>query len=188
MARCVQRGWPHLAHAVRPSACGVPGCKARGEVAQRGSWVYVTSYARRTVLSIRTHALRKHKHTHGHAQDVVVGFFASHERRVGKFASVAEQTSSATAPGAGGCLAVFMNTVPRLQFSTGASAPARECSSVIASAVERGDLWNARRRALAHCLRPPETDVQAPSFLTAARSAPPTPPAPPSFDLSLIHI
>jgi hypothetical protein len=144
--------------------------------------VYVTSYARRTVLSIRTHALRKHKHTHGHAQDVVVGFFASHERRVGKFASVAEQTSSATAPGAGGCLAVFMNTVPRLQFSTGASAPARECSSVIASAVERGDLWNARRRALAHCLRPPETDVQAPSFLTAARSAPPTPPAPPSFD------
>ena len=65
--------------------------------------------------------------------------------------------------------------------STGASSapPTRECSSVIASAVQRGDLWNARRRALAHCLRPPETDVQAPSFLTATRSAPP---APPSFD------
>ena len=50
---------------------------------------------------------------------------------------------------------------------------------VIASAVQRGDLWNARRRALAHCLRPPETDVPALGFLTAARSAPP---APPSFD------
>ena len=63
--------------------------------------------------------------------------------------------------------------------STGAaSAPAPECSSVIASAVQRGDLWNARRRALASCLRPPETDLQAPSFLTV-RSAPP---APPSFD------
>ena len=60
-----------------------------------------------------------------------------------------------------------------------ASAPPRDCSSVIASAVQRGDLWNARRRALAHCLRPPETDVPALSFLTAARSAPP---APPSFD------
>ena len=60
-----------------------------------------------------------------------------------------------------------------------ASAPPRDCSSVIASAVQRGDLWNARRRALAHCLRPPETDVPALGFLTAARSAPP---APPSFD------
>ena len=75
------------------------------------------------------------------------------------------------------CLAAVL-----MEFgSTGASSapPTRECSSVIASAVQRGDLWNARRRALAHCLRPPETDVQAPSFLTATRSAPP---APPSFD------